>query len=449
MSYPFSRRASSASTERQPRITFSAFPISLSRKVFPMREHRSNVRFNGAVTGALHARRASAKDIDRSVRIRVGSVSAIDAVKDRLALAALSVHGPAFRTGLRGIGGIDIFDTPAARLKFVFQHGREGGPALRQDRTVEAALAGAAGGHVGHLELLQRHHAEAPGDIRRSLVQPVTARGRSVGVMLGDDCLLAGSPRRSFLSARQNALSALPFIDRRGDVIGHLIMLASRKTEGVNNATVDADRRQIGFALRRIILNQTGCIPSTPGQLNSYVPNFAVECAREAKLKRGAFWDTEQCPFSVDDHYVAISAGSAKGIVFAAAPHRRMSRPTGEKTSVGQIEVAQSVLANHSRHVCYPGYFSAKLGQLVALPSKTERPASRVSIVSAPISPLFERQIIDEPNRADVLPQNIFLLDRRIKPVFASAYLHREIILCSRLIGNISPAISDRKGTPA
>lgn len=78
-----------------------------------MREHRSNTRFVGAVTGALHARRASAKDIDRSVRIRMGSVSAIDAVKDRLALAALSVHGPAFRTGLRGIGGVHIFDAPA------------------------------------------------------------------------------------------------------------------------------------------------------------------------------------------------------------------------------------------------------------------------------------------------------------------------------------------------
>lgn len=72
-----------------------------------MREHRSSPRFNGAVTGSLHARRASAEYVDRSVSVRMGAVSAFDAMKDRLALAALCIHGSAVGTRLRGVGRID------------------------------------------------------------------------------------------------------------------------------------------------------------------------------------------------------------------------------------------------------------------------------------------------------------------------------------------------------
>jgi len=142
-----------------------------------MREHLSSPRFNGSVTGALHARRASAEYVDGSIHVRMGAVSAIDAFKDRLALAASGINGPAGRACLRGKGGVDVEQLAAPIGELVIEHGGEDSPTLIEDRTVEAALAAPRSRHIRSGEFLKRDDAKPARNIGRALVQPMAASG--------------------------------------------------------------------------------------------------------------------------------------------------------------------------------------------------------------------------------------------------------------------------------
>lgn len=389
-----------------------------------MRKHRSNTRFNGTVAGHLHAGRASAKDIHSRVRVGMRNVSAIDAVKDRLALAAQTVHGPAFRTGLRGIGGVDIFDAPAARLKLVFQHGREGRPALRQDRSVEAALAGTAGSHVGHPELLQRHHAEATGDIRRSLVQPVIARGRSVRVMLGDYQALASPARRSFLAPAEDALGSLPLLGCHSNVRGHLVMLAGRKAEGVRNAAVDAN------AIRRSRVAGVGAVPGARGipgtgyQLHRYGLDAFRHGASEAQLYRATLREMDKSPLPIEHRDGAISTLNPKAVRNATYAHGRISAAAGEEVLESDIEILQGTFAKRARRGIDPIDIRTKLRDLFALRSPRNAPAHLGSKLAPVIAPLLERQIVDETRSACELAKRLILLCSGINPVSIGTFQH-------------------------
>ena len=81
-----------------------------------------------------HRRRVPAQNIERSICIGVDMEAAMPTNKDRLAFAALSVNGSAFRTGLRCVCGIDLAQVSAAFFELVGKDGLEAEPALIEDR---------------------------------------------------------------------------------------------------------------------------------------------------------------------------------------------------------------------------------------------------------------------------------------------------------------------------
>lgn len=411
-----------------------------------MREHRSNARFNGAVAGALHARRASAKDIHSRIRIGVRSVPTIDATEGRLALAASFVDRPAFSAGLGRISGVDIFDAPATRLKLVFQHGREGGPALRQDRSVEATLASAAGRHVGDLELLQRHHAEPIGDIGRSFVQPVIARSRSVRVMLGDYQALASPASRSFLAPAQDALSALPLLGRRRNVRGHLVVLAGRKAEGVRYAAVNADAIIRSHCVTIDIIASARGVPSASHEPHGYGLDTFGHGSCEPQLHQAALRKMDQCPLPVEHGDGTIPTLNPEAIRMTPCAHGWIPAAHREEVLESVIEILQCAFAERSRHCLEPIHVGAKLRYLSALRCPRYAPAHCGTELSPVIATLFESKIVDESRSPSKLAKCLALLCRGINPVSISALRHAQMLLCSRRIRNRNTANQSTQG---
>jgi hypothetical protein len=133
-----------------------------------------------------HRRRVPTQDVDRSIVVGMGAKAAAATGKDRLAFAALPVHGCALRTGLRAIGWIDGDEIAAAFFQLVGEQGSERRPALAQYRPLQAGFlahpaarlinrAFRRGHHVFDLQVFQHGRAEAAGNVSRDTTQPVAA----------------------------------------------------------------------------------------------------------------------------------------------------------------------------------------------------------------------------------------------------------------------------------
>ena len=139
-----------------------------------------------------HRRRVPAQNVERSICIGVDMEAAMPTDKDRLAFAALSVNGSAFRTGLRCVCGIDLAQVSAAFFELVGKDGLEAEPALIEDRAVQSGLLpdhtarffyGPLGRsrHVFDAQIFQNNRPKAAGKIERGLVRPIAADARSTG----------------------------------------------------------------------------------------------------------------------------------------------------------------------------------------------------------------------------------------------------------------------------
>ena len=211
-----------------------------------------------------HRRRVPAQNVERSICIGVDMEAAMPTNKDRLAFAALSVNGSAFRTGLRCVCGIDLAQVSAAFFGLVGKDGLEAEPALIEDRAVQSGLLpdhtawffyGPLGRsrHVFDAQIFQNNRPKAAGKIERGLVRPIAADARSTGRELRGASQRLRSTDGATLASRHNVLcGAMASFDgferarhghalTRGDV--ERVIDVCGKRQRIGNAAIDADAR--------------------------------------------------------------------------------------------------------------------------------------------------------------------------------------------------------------
>lgn len=235
-----------------------------------------------------HTRRVPAQDVDRSVVVGMSAQAAMATVEVRLAFAAFTVHGSAGRTGLRGVGGIDLAKASSAFFELVGKDGLEAEPALIENAPVQPGLlahhaarrfnrASRGGRHVFDAQLFQNHGSEAPADIEGCLVGPVAANAGTSGGQTGRTADGDTPAVGSFLASRHRALcgTAAPF--EGFEAGGNAVALAGRKHQRDRHTAIDADARtDIG---RDGLLNLTGegDVPAERIESDGDVPDRAAQ----------------------------------------------------------------------------------------------------------------------------------------------------------------------------
>ncbi len=201
-------------------------------------------RFTGTRMGSLHARSVPpVENNDRGIAISIVSMPASGADKGRLVLAALAVHGPTGRAGLRRVGRIHLHEP----RRLVGKHRLDLVPTYIQDGAVKSALLcdadkGGASGHVLGAQPLDNDRAILASDGRRGLMRPVFAG-------TGLPCLDGGRAADRFKPALRSSLAprhyplcrAVPALQHR-ELSGQSIGGPVRKHQRDSDATIDPDR---------------------------------------------------------------------------------------------------------------------------------------------------------------------------------------------------------------
>ena len=201
-----------------------------------------------------HRRRVPAQDIDRSVMVGMGAETAMPTDEARLAFAALSVYGSAFRTGLRGMGRSDLAKVSAPLFEFVGKDGLEGEPTLIEDRAVQPGLlpdhasrrferSSGACGHVPDPQVFKNDCREPPRDIERRLVHPISADTGAASRKFRHTPQRLCPPDGAALTTRDDALcGTLPSFNGF-ERARQRQALAVGQSQSVGDAPVNADRR--------------------------------------------------------------------------------------------------------------------------------------------------------------------------------------------------------------
>lgn len=402
-----------------------------------------------------HRRRVPAQDVDRSVVVGVGAEATMATEKDRLAFAALPVHGSAFRTGLRGVGGIDVEKIPAAFFELVGEDGFEAEPTLIEDAPVQSGLLpdhaarfldGSARGsrHVFDLQIFQNDGSETIGDAQSRLVRPVFPDAGTASREFGGASQRLGPPDRAALAPRGDALcgtlATFNGFERGGD--GQ--MLSSGERQRVGDAAINADARaDIG---RNDILDLAGeaDVPAKRIERDGDVLDRASQRARVAELHPADLGQAHGGPFGVEPLRLDLASLKAEGVVDAAPAGRRKARAACEEIGERSIEIAQSLLLAGLRNSPHPVVFGAKQRQFPRLSDIVQLPSGLSLKLTPEIAPLFQRQIVDEAAHASELPEQDFLFGGRIELVAKAAKDHA--VALGLWSGRMSENTEIRKG---
>lgn len=375
----------------------------------------TGARFIGTATGSLHARRASAENVDRSIDVGIRGEPAVSASEAGLALSARFVDDAAIAARLAGVGGIDLRERPAALLQFVRQFSLEGAPTLRADVAIQAALVWSARRHGDDVQIFQSDRAETPRNLSSGAMLPI-------GSDAGDPCGNAGRTPTllsvsvgTALAARENALSLRPSPfqvprARRGQ------QFARGKSKRVRNAAVDTNRGQ--RARRCIVLDlyREADMPAKSIMGDGRVHNLAANGSCVAVLDQTYFRQSDRGPtpaLSADSDVLALEAET---VVDALASMLGEAGPTREEVGHRSIKVAQRLRERHAWNATDPINLSPQLCNLASLSGEIEDDSVGPRL-SPKVASLLQSEIVNEAGHARDLPEPFFLLGRRRKAI--------------------------------
>lgn len=368
----------------------------------------------------VHKRRVPTQDVYRSIVVGMRAETAMTTVEDRLAFAALPVHGSAFRTGLRGIGRVDGNERAAPFLQLVAKDGGEAAPSLIENAPVETGflpdvparfLDGAfrARRHSGDAQVFHDDHGEPVGEISADLVMPVTADAGALGGQASAALYCPEPALRPLLSPRHDTLcGTVATVDgfeagRDGQA------LASGKRKRIRNASINADRRRnIGW---RYVFDFAGerYVPTESVEAHGSILDYPSNRARVTEFYPSDLWQANSRPLAVDLTDFDFPPLETEGVVDALLVRCWVSSTSSEEVSECLVKIAKGLLLAGLRNGGDPIVFGAKQGKVSTLLCEIE------PMYSPPYLPLLQREIVYEATNASKLPENVFLISRRME----------------------------------
>lgn len=376
----------------------------------------SGSHFIGRPMPILHAhrRRVSAQYVDRSVLIGMGAETAMSAGKDRLALAALPIHGSAVRTRLRRIFRVDQHKRAAPFFKLVAEDGGETAPSLVQDASVQPGLlrdfaawlfdsAASRSRHVADFQFLHDDRSETICNRPSGAMMPVTANTSSSRGKLGNAPQLPAPAVRPLLSSGENVLSHAMAPVNRFEAERNGKRFASGEHDRIGYAPVDSDRRaNVG---RSFVFNGAAkaYMPADRTGRNRHRPDIAAHWSGVAKLYPSDLRQTDSRPFRIDAPDFDFAPTEAETVVYILSAGRREFGAAGEEIDKRLVEIAQCLFLAGLRDSRYPVVLSSHFCKFTRLRHEAE------AMFPAPYAPLLPSQIVDEPANAGSLPKRDFL----------------------------------------
>lgn len=419
-----------------------------------MLAHGHGSRFNGPATGTLHAQQRGApppKYLNRSVRIGVFTVPAGDARKHRLALAGSGVDGTAGRAGLRTVGCWNSDYLSAAFLHFVAENGRELVPSGVQDRTVKARFlsdvaagrphaAGSRSSHVSGLKVFQHDYAEPLGNVDGSAMVEVTPDARLPSLETRDTGLSFAPPVRTALAPSNDPLCLALLGFNLVQARRHAHHLASRESKRRSHTPINTyciNARCGSFMLK---LASERDMPSEGVKANCGVLERAAHRPRISELHPTDLRQPHSGPLIVQRANGDLAPLEPEAIVDALATRRRVGRSTTEERNISFVQVTQGLLKAGSLYGRNPRKLATYFGNLRRLRSEGYAFTCRSLIVTPPIAPLLQRDIVNMPACSGELPEQeiLFRLRSEAKPIspaslheadFSTAGLSQQILL--------------------
>ena len=387
---------------------------------------QSSSRFDGRRSASLHAqqRGVSPPYVYRGIHVGMRRETAVQAVEARLALAASLIDSSAFRTGLRGVGGRHLDQCSASLLQLVGKDGFECGPALVQDRSVEAALASAGRRQIYDLQILQDDRSEPLCDAQRGSVVPVAANAGSLGGKLCATLKLSQEALGALLAPREDLLRSPMAPINRIEARRDRKHLARRKCQGISHAAVNADARQIvGW---REVVNLAGERDVPAERVKAHGRRFdhtdGGACVPE--LDRTYLGNRHAGPLGIQALDGGFAALEPEAFVDALSARGRKAGAPLEEVAIGPIKVSQRLFLCHAGNGRNPIKLRSERGQLAALRCKTDMLAGFTEILPPEIAALLISQIVDEPAHAGELAESRFLRCGWGKPVAEAAENH-------------------------
>lgn len=305
-----------------------AIPLQCSSYRPPLRSAQvDSSRFNRGVTAPVHARQTLPEYINRSVVIGIHGVAATLAGEARLALTALLVDGATVRTGLRGIGGIDLDKRPAAFFEFVGQHIFYAAPAYVEDRSIKAtlprnALIAGAGSHVAGFQILDDNRAVVSANSGGRLVLPIAPNASRFGLELGDNKALVKVAVRALLPTSQDALL---FGDEPVDAseVGCLEFGSIGASKGDANAAINTDGGQRASRSLVVAQHTDAREPNSIFHNDTARTSLTEYRASVAEFNKPNLRDVERRPFPISTLKAKVLALHFEGFVSACFPESR------------------------------------------------------------------------------------------------------------------------------
>lgn len=416
----------------------SASPDRNSGKVW------NSSRFTGRPLPTLHAhkRRASAQDVLRCVDVSMVSVTAMDAFKGRLALATSTVHHAAFRAGLRRVGGVHELKRAPAFFQLVSEHGGEHRPTLLKNGSVQTAFAASLRRHSFGVQVFQDNMAVVPRNVRCGSVYPVLTDASLLGLETRNTKALLCVAIGTAFAAAQNTLSAS---QTRFRADGQVCNAARGVGNRVGHPSVYANRT--GLFVPKCIRHAAPerHIPSSSHLSHHNLSEATRQRPSATELHKSKLRHSHHCPLGIQvPHPTALRVPCNPHGTLAALELRASGTP-GHERPVCFVSGPQRLSPHGHRDLPNPFNISPKLGEFAHLREETDRVAGASLKVTPPVTPLFQRQVVDEAASSRVTQQYRLLIGRRVQPVAVSAKDFHSF--------NIMPPLdfdkpSSRKGLP-
>lgn len=389
----------------------------------------------------VHKRRVPTQDIYRSVVIGMSTETAMQTMESRLVLATLLVNGSAFRTGLRGISGVNGDKFAAAHFQFVSKDGGEGAPALIQDAPVQSRLLadvlarfldGSLCGcrHVDGLQVFHHHGAESICDVTAGDVVPVfadagTFRGDTCGAFDGLEAAIG-----TFLSASNRALCGTVAPIESVKAVRQREHLSGGQRQRVRNAAIYADRRADGSRGFVIDLSGERYVPSQRSERNGGIEKPAVHLTGVTELYPTDLGKFDGTPLRVEFLDFNLAAHEAEGLVNTLLAGLRVFGAPSEEISKGLVEITECLLFASLADSSDPIHLCAEHGEFSAL-LHIVQPQAIVSVGPPELLSLLQRQIVDESASSRELMEQGFLFLSGLELELTSAMDNHDVGLAS------------------
>lgn len=385
-----------------------------------------------------HSRRTSPENIQRRVVIRVRREAAMPTPEDRLALAALGVNDPTFRTGLRSVCGRYLDQRPAALLKLVCKDGLECIPALVQDCAIEPRLlSDALTGRIDRSSSARRHCRNSQAfhsSSSKPLCQrqcgpmvPVFSDARYLGRKPRDATLGLHATVRPALLASHGALgSPLAALDygHRSRQREHF---TGRERQCVRHAAVNPYAGKPGRLDVCCDLAREGYVPAQCIAREGNILGHSLKLAGIPEFHPSDLWQPNLRPLCIQFAGGDILRHETDAGAVSQASRRWILAAAVEEVVESTIQVPQCLFLAHPFNRCDPLKLSPKCRQLSALRRKADAPAGLALVLPPEVSALLPSEIVNQSAHATELRKALGLFGRW-RETIAKASKHGEFV---------------------